>query len=98
MAKDTTFVLDITAAGETILQQLAAPLVKSSAEAIASRAGSMARKVSKESYAFEVTSAVGTIVKGKRAIATVTTSTDNPHQEYVARSVLAKARDAGRPD
>ena len=97
MAADTTFVLDITAAGEQILQDMAAEIVAQSGQAIKERAEGMAASMSTNPPTFESSSRVGTIKKGERAITTITANdTGDAHQNYVAHEVLVKAKDAGR--
>lgn len=97
MARDTSFQLDITAAGEQILQDMAADIVQQSAQAIKSRAERMAASLSKNPPTFELSSQVGTIRTGKRAFSTITANeTGDAHQAYVAHQALAKAKDAGR--
>lgn len=97
MAKDTTFQLDTTAAGQEILQKMAAELVRSSGQAIMDRANNMATSQSSEVGGFRLSTKVGTIKRGVRAIATVTANdTGNAHASYIARMALLKAKDAGR--
>ena len=93
--KDVTFQLDQNA-GAKILQNMAMPTVQKSAAAIAARANSMAASVTSEPPDFTVSSQVGTIRRGRRAIATVRASTQDAHQGYIANMTLAKAKDAGR--
>jgi hypothetical protein len=96
MAKDT-FQLDIDAAGAQILQDMAANIVNTSAEAIMARAGSMASAQSSEAPGYRLSNRVGIIRKGTRAIATITVNdTGNAHALYIARQALIKAKDAGR--
>lgn len=92
---DVSFQLDTDAAGK-ILTEMVAPLIKQSGEAIAARARSMAGSMSSEPPEITVTTSVGTIKKGQRAIATITASGRNAHQNYIGHTVLAKAKDAGR--
>lgn len=96
MAKDITFSLDITGAGEQILQSMAAVPAKQAASAISARATSMAASIDKDPPSFTVFSSVGTIRRGKRAIATIVANTNDARQRFVAREALLKAKDAGR--
>jgi len=95
MDKDISFQLD-TKGAEDILTKLAAPQVKQSADAISARARAMASKLTTNPPDINVTTAVGTIRRGSRAIATVRASGDDAHSNYIGHIVLAKARDAGR--
>lgn len=93
--KDVSVQIDL-GGGAQILQVMAMKTVEQSANAIAARANSMAASVSSEPIEFEVTSNVGVIKNGARAIATVHANTTGAHQGYVARTVLAKSKDGGR--
>lgn len=92
----TTFQLDISGAGETILQTMAAQTAKDAAEAISERAQGIAASIDKDPPSFNVFSSVGTIKRGQRAIATVRANASNTRQRYVARQALLKAKDAGQ--
>lgn len=99
MADNTTFVLDITAAGKEILQDMAADIVAQSGAAIMERANRMANSLSTEAPGFGISSKVGLNRggTGERAITTVTANdTGDAHQAYIARMALVKAIDAGR--
>lgn len=97
MSQDVSFQLDIDAANE-ILTDMVAPVIKSSAEAIASRARSMASAVSSNPPEITVTTAVGVNPggKGQRAIARITANGRDAHSNYVGHLALSKAKDAGR--
>lgn len=95
MSKDVTFSLDTTAA-ESILTEMVAPLIKQSGQAIAARAQSMASSMSSDPPIITVTTSVGTVKRGRRAIATITATGKNAHQNYIGHLALVKARDAGR--
>lgn len=95
MSKDVAFALD-TKGGEDILTKMVAPTIKQSAEAIASRARSMAGSLSSTPPTISVSMQVGTIKKGVRAIATIRAEGDDPHSKYIGHHALAKSRDAGR--
>lgn len=95
MSADVSFFLD-TAAAEEILTRMAMPVVKAKAEAIAARATSMAGSMSKQPPNITVTTRVGTVKRGVRAIAEVRAEGRNAHQNYIGHYVLARAKDAGR--
>lgn len=92
---DVSFVLD-TAAAEELLTSMAMPTVKTSAEAIANRARSMAGSMSSQPPEFTVTTEVGTIKRGVRAIATIAVQATTAHQNYIGFMALSKAKDAGK--
>lgn len=97
MAKDTTFQLNITSAGQVILQTMAADIVRRSAAAIMGRAENMAASQSPDAPGYELHTSIGTIKRGRRAIATVkANNADSAHGAYIARLALIKAKDAGR--
>lgn len=96
MAKSDTFQLDISGAGQEILQSLAASTAKQAADAIGGRANAMASAMDSDAPTFEVFSSVGTIKRGQRAIATVKANTNSARQRYVAFTAINKAKDAGR--
>lgn len=95
MSRDVSFQLD-TAAAEVILTEMVAPLIKQSGEAIAARAQSMASSMSSDPPNITVSTNVGTIKRGRRAIATITATGKDAHQNYIGHMALLKARDAGR--
>ena len=95
MSRDVSFSLDVSAA-ENILTEMVAPLIKQSGDAIAARANSMASSMSSEPPTITVTHSVGTVKRGRRAIATITAHGNNAHQNYIGHLALVKARDAGR--
>ena len=95
MANDISFQLD-TSAAEAILTDLAAPVVKQSADAIANRATSMAGSMTSQPIDITVDQEVGTIRRGKRSIATVRAKGANAHVNYIGHQALTKAKDAGR--
>lgn len=95
MGKDVSFALD-PQGGADILQKMSAGVVKRSAEAIAARARSMASSISDNPPTITITTSVGTIKKGVRAIATIQAEGDDAHSKYIGHHALAKARDAGR--
>lgn len=77
---------------------MVAPVIKQSAEAIAARARSMAGSMSSNPPEITVTTSVGVNKggRGRRAIATVTATGNDAHQNYIGHVALAKAKDAGR--
>lgn len=95
MSKEVSFSLD-PAGGRDILERMAMPVVKQSAEAIAARARGMASSLSTDPPEITVTAAVGTIKRGTRAIATVRAQGSDPHENYIGFTALAKSKDAGR--
>lgn len=95
MSSDIKFSLDVKG-GEDILQKMAAPIVKTSADAIADRATSMASSMTKTPPSITVETKVGTIKRGVRAIATVRATGIDKHSLYIGRQAIIKSKDAGR--
>lgn len=95
MSKDVSFALD-PKGGESILQGMMMPVVKQKADAIAARATSMAGSMSNKPPTIAVTTRIGTIKRGVRAIATISAEGRDAHQNYIGHYVLARAKDAGR--
>lgn len=95
MARDTKFQLD-TAAAAVIIQGMMMPTVQQSAQAILSRARSMAGSMSSDPPEMELSTRIGTIKRGVRAIATITANGKDDHQNYIGNVALRKAKDAGR--
>lgn len=95
MAKDTSFVLD-TAGAQVILQKMMMPTIQERANAIAARARSMASSISTDPPTISVSTRIGTIKQGVRAIADIKAEGSDAHQNYIGHIVLAKAKDAGR--
>ncbi len=95
MSKDVSFFLD-TQAAEEILTKMAMPVVKQKADAIAARAASMAGSMSKQPPNISVSTRIGTVKRGVRAIAEIKADGRNAHQNYIGHYVLARAKDAGR--
>lgn len=95
MAKDVSFSLD-PKGGEAILQRMMMPTVRQRADAIAARARSMAGSMSSNPPTISVTTRVGTIKRGVRAIADISAEGDDAHENYIGHIALAKAKDAGR--
>ena len=95
MSKDITFQLDTDAAAK-ILTEMAMPTIKQRGEAIAARAQSIAASISTDPPEITVSTAVGTIRRGTRAIATVRANGRDAHQNYIGYTALSKSKDAGR--
>jgi hypothetical protein len=95
MTKDVSFALD-PKGGEEILQGMMMATVKQKADAIAARAAAMAGSMSNKPPSISVTTRIGTIKRGIRAIATISAEGDDAHQNYIGHYVLARAKDAGR--
>lgn len=95
MSKDSSFQLD-PKGGEDILQRMVAPTIEKAAQAIASRASSMAGSLTSEPVDITVSNAIGIIRRGNRAISTVRANAKTKHGAYIARIALTKSRDAGR--
>lgn len=90
-----TFQLDINAAA-AVIGEMSMPLIRQSGNAIAGRAQSMAGSISRNPPQVKVSTAIGTIKRGKRAIATVSVDSEDAHQQYIGAMALRKAKDAGR--
>ena len=95
MSKDVTFQLDPDAAAD-ILQNMAMPLVVQSTNAMAARAQSIAGSTSSDPPDITMSTTVGTIKRGRRAIGTVTIKANDAHQMYIGRMALIKAKDAAK--
>jgi len=97
MSKDVTFSLD-QAAASVILTTMVAPTLKMAAEAMASRARSMAGSMTSDPPTITVSESVGVNVggRGRRAIATIRSSGNDAHANYIGAQALSKAKDAGR--
>ena len=92
----SSFSLDIPEAGLAILQNMSMAVVKQSANAMAVRARSMSSSLSSDPPSISVSTSVGTIKRGVRAIATVSAEGKNARQNYIGFMALKKAIDAGR--
>lgn len=96
MSKDVSFAMD-TKAGEEILTQMAMPIIKQSAQAIAARANGMAGGMSSRPPQISVSTSFGTIRRGTRAIATIKADGGgDAHRSYIGTVALSKSIDAGR--
>lgn len=78
------------------MEKLAMSTVERSANAIAQRARSMASSISSDPPTITVSTTVGTIKRGTRAIATVRAQGKDSHENYIGHVALSKAKDAGR--
>lgn len=95
MSSDITFSMDVKG-GEDILQRMAAPIVKQSADAIAARATSMASSMTKNPPSISIETKIGIIKRGVRAIAIVKATSSDRHASYIGRQAIIKSKDAGR--
>lgn len=95
MSRDVSFSLDTTGGAE-ILQSMMMPTIKERADALAARAQSMASSMTSNPPEISVSTKIGTIRRGTRAIATITASGRDAHANYIGHQVLAKAKDAAR--
>lgn len=96
MAKDVSFVLD-TKGGQQILTEMIAPTIKTSAQAIAGRARSMAGSMSSDPPEITVTTQIQASPRGGARIAGIVRAvSEDPHQRYIGHMALAKSKDAGR--
>lgn len=95
MSRDVSFSLDVNAAS-VILTDMVAPVIEQKGKAIAARAASMASSMTSRPPDISVSTSVGTIKRGRRAIATITASGRDAHSNYIGHQVLAKAKDAAR--
>lgn len=94
MGRNVTFQLDLKGGAE-ILQRMAAPIVKKSADAIASRAQSNASSMTSKPPTIKVFSSVGVNKRGSRAIAVVKGG-GTQRDVYIATEAIRKAKDAGK--
>lgn len=96
MSKDVSFSLDI-GGGQTILTEMVAPLIRTSTEAIAQRARSMASSISSDPPTIETTTSIRASSRGgARIVGIVRSVGSDDHQNYIGYTALAKAKDAGR--
>lgn len=100
MSRDVSFSMNTGAGGGAdIIQQMAMPMVKKSAEAIASRATGISGSLTSMPMQFKVNTYVGLPNRrgGSRAVAEVVADgvvTD--HQRYMGYTAVQKSKDAGR--
>lgn len=95
MSKDVSFYLDTDAASE-ILTDMVAPTINKKAESIATRARAMAASISSNPPEITVSTEVGTIRRGKRAIATIRAGGSDARATFIGYQALSKSIDAGR--
>ena len=85
--------------GQDIIRQMAMPMVKKSAEAIASRASSISGSITSQPTQFKVETYVGNPNRrgGTRAVAEIVAdNVFDEHQKYAGLMAIQKAKDAGR--
>lgn len=95
MVKDITFQLDPDGGAE-ILQNMMMPTIQQAGTAIGARANSMAQSQSSNPPSISVSTKVGIIKRGQRAIATLSVDASDAHSLYIGRMALIKSKDAGR--
>lgn len=100
MSRDVSFSLNTgVGGGKDVIEQMAMPLVKAQASAIASRATGIAAKMSTNPPTFEVRTYIGQPNRygGTRAVAEVYgENIVDEHQNYVGNAACQKSKDAGR--
>lgn len=100
MGRDVKFSMNTGAGGgRDIIQQMAMPVVKKSAEAIASRATSISSSITSRPLQFKVNTGVGLPNRygGTRAVAEVVAEgAVDEHQSYMGFTAVLKSKDAGR--
>lgn len=100
MSRDVSFSMNTGAGGgQDIIQQMAMPLVKKSAEAIASRATGISSSITSQPVSFKVNTYIGLPNRrgGKRAVAEVVADgVVTEHQRYRGFTAVQKSKDAGR--
>ena len=100
MSRDVSFSMNTGAGGgQDIIREMAMPMVKKSAEAIASRASSISSSITSNPVSFKVNTYVGKPNRrgGTRAVAEIVADgvvTD--HQRYAGFTAVQKSKDAGR--
>lgn len=85
--------------GEDIIRSMAMPVVEQSAQAIASRATSIAGRISRKPPEFSVKTYVGEPNRrgGTRAAAAIIADdVYDEHEQYVGFTAVQKSKDAGR--
>ena len=100
MSKNVSFSMNTgVGGGQDIIREMAMPLVKRQAEAIASRATGIAGKMTSNPPTFAVKTYVGLPNRrgGTRAVAEVYgEGVVSSHQDYVGFMACRKSKDAGR--
>lgn len=100
MSRDVKFSMNTgVGGGKDIIQQMAMPVVKKSAEAIADRASSISGSITSKSIEFRVNTGVGMPNRrgGTRAYAEIVAdNVFDEHQRYSGYTAVQKSKDAGR--
>lgn len=100
MSKDVRFSMNTGAGGgQDIIREMAMPLVKRSAEAIASRASGISGSITSNPIQFSVKTSIGLPNRrgGTRAVAEIVANdVYDEHQRYVGLTAIQKSKDAGR--
>lgn len=101
MSRDVSFSMNTGAGGgKDIIQNMAMPLVKKSAEAIADRATRVSGGITSKPVHFKVETYIGLPNRrgGQRAVAEVVAdgAVISEHQNYSAYTAVQKSKDAGR--
>lgn len=101
MSRDVSFSMNTGAGGgKDIIQNMAMPLVKKSAEAIADRATRVSGGITSRPVHFKVETYIGLPNRrgGQRAVAEVVAdgAIISEHQDYSAYAAVQKSKDAGR--
>lgn len=101
MSRDVSFSMNTGAGGgRDIIQNMAMPLVKKSAEAIADRATRVSGGITSKPVHFKVETYIGLPNRrgGQRAVAEVVAdgAITSEHQNYSAYTAVQKSKDAGR--
>lgn len=101
MSRDVSFSMNTgVGGGKDIIQDMAMPLVRKSAEAIADRATRVSGGITSKPVHFKVEAYIGLPNRrgGQRAVAAIVA--DGPviseHQNYSAYTAVQKSKDAGR--
>lgn len=95
MSRKETVWID-PAGGAYVLQLMTKQIVNDAGTKISSRANLIARSMSSNPPTFKVTTKVGVIRRGERAICTIQADGVTDRQMYIARMALTKAKDAGK--
>lgn len=100
MSKDIRFSMNTgIGGGQTIIQNMAMPMVEKAAEAIAQRASSISSSLTTQPVSFKVNTYVGLPNRrgGTRAVAEIVgDGAMTEHQSYMAFTAVQKSKDAGR--
>lgn len=100
MSRDVIFSMNTGAGGgKDIIQDMAMPIVKKSAEAIADRASSISGSLTSKPIQFRVYTGIGSPNKrgGTRAVAEIVADdVYDEHRRYTGYAAVQKSKDAGR--